>query len=272
MGNCSRTGGNGGQRGAAPRPTLPAGSLQGLRHLHHHLGVMGSLCPPWGRIQPGICPVKQPRHSPAEAHLGVTGRSAPPSTAAGTEQPRRVIRGTAALISGQNSRITARQGCLESSNMVSVPAASTRCPHRLANRALGTMPERSHRGVTQRRAVLGLPGTGVWERSELGTAERVQPTDTDELPAIQVMQNPATSALCLEIAVCSQQHQILAPNGASPCTAGVSTKRWGSIIQCLICFKSSLFVFSHRGQPNPSPVRHHGPLDPAHPQPAFTRN
>lgn len=98
---------------------------------------------------------------------------------------------------------------------------------------LGTMPERSHVGSRNGPRCSGMPGMGVWERLELGTAEHIQPTDRQALCSTGHAESSNERLVppnhCL--------HQSSASNGAGPCTAGVSTKRWGSIAQCLICSK-----------------------------------
>lgn len=152
------------QQGAAPRPALPMGSQQGLCrvsvcvatarhtvHLHHRLRGLPGAATADARAGSswGICPVKEPRcrstekadlggswhgllghpsGTSAAPHLPGPRQPAPGNRTAGRGQPGRVIPGTAALISGQTSRITARHGCSESGNMVSDPAVSTQQP------------------------------------------------------------------------------------------------------------------------------------------------
>lgn len=82
----------------------------------------------------------------------------------------------------------------------------------------GAKPPAGHATCSSAR---GCPGIEVWERSELGMATWIQPTDTGN--AVKVVNaltkpwprssrgNPAMSASCLKISVCSHQHQILAP-------------------------------------------------------------
>lgn len=84
--------------------------------------------PPSGCTESGAqhSPLGHPGSTSAAPHLPGPWQPAPSNPTAGRGQPGQVIRGTAALISGQNSRITAHQGCLERGNMVSVPAASNR--------------------------------------------------------------------------------------------------------------------------------------------------
>lgn len=88
-------------------------------------------------------------------------------------QPGWVIQGRAALISSQSSRITACQGCLESSNMVSVPTASQGC---------STTPLR---GLTQHPCSSGMPGEGGLGKGRAGNGPWVHGTLIQPGPTVR---------------------------------------------------------------------------------------
>lgn len=121
-------------------PSVP--SRAALGHSPEQADPGGHPCTPLTRLQGtghSTRPLGQHLLSPAASREQPQGPQG---------QPGWVIQGTAALISSQNSRITACQGCLESSNMVSVPTASQGC---------STMPLR---GVTQHPCSSGTPREG----------------------------------------------------------------------------------------------------------------
>lgn len=121
-------------------PSVP--SRAALGHSPEQADPGGHPCTPLTRLQGtghSTRPLGQHLLSPAASREQPQGPQG---------QPGWVIQGTAALISSQNSRITACQGCLESSNMVSVPTASQGC---------STTPLR---GVTQHPCSSGTPREG----------------------------------------------------------------------------------------------------------------
>lgn len=189
-------------------------------------------------------------------HWGSTSTTPQP----GQNQPRGqqgwVIQGTATLISSQTSRITACEGCLESSNMVSVPTASQGC----STTAL--------QGLTQPSCSSGIPREGLWERSQLGLA--MGAWDTHPAWPHSPCRNPATRMSCLKTAFAAASLEF-SPPSPSPCSTGISTKRQGSIMKRFICsrrFKSPLCA-SQQGQQSPAPVRQRSPLGLAQSQSHF---